>query len=80
MTKPGNRFYPVTTPSFLAPPLGQPNMPGLVIEDYRWWVDNEREILNWMVERLPRGIDHQEGMMIIFDSDEDRMLFLLRWS
>jgi hypothetical protein len=51
----------------------------LIIVDYIWWIDNEREILNWMAERLPRGIDHQEGMMLNFDNDYDRINFLMRW-
>lgn len=52
----------------------------LVIEDYMWWTANEREILNWMANNLPNGIDHQQGMIITFDTDQDRMMFLLRWS
>jgi hypothetical protein len=52
----------------------------LMIEDYEWWTNNEREILNWMVEHLPRGIEHQQGMTINFDSDRERMMFLLRWA
>ena len=52
----------------------------LLIEDYMWWTENEREILNWMAANLPRGIDHQQGMTITFDSDKDRMMFLLRWA
>ena len=51
----------------------------LMISDYIYWLDNEREILNWMVDRLPRGIDHQEGMTIAFDNEQDRLMFLLRW-
>jgi hypothetical protein len=53
---------------------------GLMIQDYMWWTDNEREILNWMAENLPNGIDHQEGMTITFDTDKQRMMFLLRWA
>jgi hypothetical protein len=52
----------------------------LMIVDYMWWTDNEREILNWMEENLPDGIDHQQGMIIRFDSDQQRMMFLLRWA
>lgn len=51
----------------------------LVIIDVHWWVDNEREVLNWMAEILPRGIDHQEGMVLKFDNDFDRINFLMRW-
>ena len=53
--------------------------PGLMIEDFIWWMDNEREILNWMVDRLPRGIEHQEGMSLVFDNEQDRIMFLLKW-
>lgn len=52
----------------------------LMIVDYMWWTDNEREILNWMNDNLPRGIDHQQGMVLTFDTDKQRMMFLLRWS
>ena len=53
---------------------------GLMIEDYTWWTNNEREILNWMAEHLPRGIEHQQGMTVEFDTDQERMMFLLRWA
>lgn len=53
---------------------------GLMIEDYVWYMDNERDILNWMVDNMPQGIDHQQGMFIYFPSDRDRIGFLLRWS
>jgi hypothetical protein len=52
---------------------------GCMIADYMWWHDNEREILNWMAEHLPRGIEHQQGMTIQFDSEQDALLFMLRW-
>lgn len=71
MTKPGKHFHPVFTPH---------GKPGLIIEDFVWWIDNEREILNWMVDNLSRGIEHQEGMTITFDNDYDRIAFLLRWT
>ena len=51
----------------------------LFISDYIWWGNNEREILNWMAEHLPRGIEHQQGMVITFDNDQDRLMFMLRW-
>lgn len=52
---------------------------GLMIADYVWWMDNEREILNWMVDNLPKGIEHQQGMMIYLPTENDRIIFLLRW-
>jgi hypothetical protein len=53
---------------------------GLMIQDYMWWTVNEREILNWMNDNLPRGIDHQQGMTLTFDSEQQRVMFLLRWA
>lgn len=50
-----------------------------MIEDYAWWMDNERDILNWMVDNMPQGIDHQQGMFLYFPTDRDRIGFLLRW-
>lgn len=70
MNKPAKRFQLVTSMYNYS----------LMIEDYMWWTDNEREILNWMNDNLPRGIDHQQGMVLTFDTDEQRMMFLLRWS
>jgi len=52
----------------------------IMIYDYTWWYNNEREILNWMAEHLPRGIEHQQGMTVEFDSEQDRTMFLLRWT
>lgn len=52
----------------------------LMIVDYMWWTENEREILNWMEDNLPNGIDHQQGMVLTFDSEKQRMMFLLKWS
>jgi len=51
----------------------------LMIIDVMWWIANEREILNWMTEILPQGIDHLEGMVLKFDNDYDRVNFLMRW-
>lgn len=51
----------------------------LLIADWAWWEQNEREILNWMTETLPRGIEHQQGMVIQFDNDFDCINFLMRW-
>lgn len=51
----------------------------LLIADYMWWTANESAILNWMDANLPRGRDHQTGMIVSFDSDQDLLLFMLRW-
>lgn len=51
----------------------------LVIEDYAWWHDNHYDVTDWMREHLPRGEEHQKGMMLSFDTEEQRTWFLLRW-
>ena len=51
----------------------------LVIEDYSWWHDNHYDITDWMIANLPRGEEHQQGMMLTFDTEEQRTWFLLRW-
>ena len=51
----------------------------IVISDYRWWVDNEKEIYTWMKVNLPRGIAHHQGMVVILDDEQDASNFLLRW-
>ena len=70
MNKPSSRFVPYDLH----------HKHGLMIQDYMWWHANEREILNWMEANLPNGIEHQQGMTVTFDTDQERMLFLLRWS
>ena len=51
----------------------------LMIADYMWWTANETEILDWMDTNLPRGRDHQTGMIVSFDSEQDLLMFTLRW-
>ena len=70
MNKPSSRFVPYDLH----------HKHGLMIQDYMWWHANEREILNWMEANLPNGIEHQQGMTVTFDTDQERMMFLLRWS
>lgn len=67
-----NRFIPARSPidgDYL-----------LIIEDYAWWHVNHYDITDWMLEHLPRGEDHQSGMVLHFDNEEQRTWFMLRWS
>lgn len=48
----------------------------LIIEDYVHWVNNQQAIEKWMGQ-YP-GI-RQEGMVLHFEHDADRTMFLLRW-
>jgi hypothetical protein len=50
----------------------------LIIEDYAWWVQNQTAL-----EESIRSFDgrvKQQGMIINFDSVEDRTMFMLRWA
>ena len=50
----------------------------LIIEDYAWWVQNQAELEASI--RSFEGRVRQQGMVINFDSVEDRTMFMLRWS
>lgn len=52
----------------------------LIIEDYAWWHVNHYDVTDWMREHLPHGEDHQAGMIITFDNEEQRTWFMLKWS
>lgn len=52
----------------------------LIIEDFAWWAQNDKDITEWMDANLPRGRNHQQGMVINFDNNEQRAWFLLRWA
>lgn len=49
----------------------------LIIEDYVFWVQNQTAIVEWTTQ-YGSGI-RQEGMVLHFDHDADRTMFLLRW-
>ena len=49
----------------------------LIIEDYVHWVQNQTAIEAW-IEQHGSGI-RQQGMVLHFDHDADRTMFLLRW-
>jgi len=67
-----NRFIPARSPldgDYL-----------LIIEDYAWWHVNHYDVTDWMLAHLPRGEEHQAGMVLTFDSEEQRTWFLLKWA
>lgn len=49
-----------------------------VISNYRFYVDNEDEIEQWLKENCNQVT--REGMVIHFPQAEDRTLFALRWA
>ena len=50
----------------------------LIIEDYAWWVQNQTALEESI--RSFEGRVRQQGMIINFDSVEDRTMFMLRWA
>lgn len=52
----------------------------IIICDYRWWADNESELYTWMDECLPKGRNHQQGMVVVIENESDASNFLLRWN
>jgi len=50
----------------------------LIIEDYAWWVQNQ-DALEASIQSF-EGRVRQQGMVINFDSVEDRTMFMLRWA
>ena len=66
----GGKFIPAKSP------MGGALM--LIIEDYVHWTQNQTAIEEWMRE-YGSGI-RQEGMVLHFDHDADRTMFMLRWS
>ena len=80
LTFPSGTIHMTKKNRFLIPPHMMHHKYYLVIEDYAWWHDNHYDITDWMCENLPRGEEHQQGMMLTFDTEEQRAWFLLRWS
>ena len=51
----------------------------IMIKDFAWWIQNEREIYTWMEANLPNGRMHHEGMIISLPVEEQVTAFLLKW-
>ncbi len=50
----------------------------LLITDPIYWLDNEQDIIDWFAES---NIQYSmAGMILEFTTQEDKMMFLLRWS
>ena len=52
----------------------------IIIADYRWWANNEKEIYQWMKISLPQGTRHHQGMVVTLEHEQDVSNFLLRWT
>ena len=51
--------------------------PMLIIHDWKYYIKNEQDINAWLNKCTPGW--YLEGMVLTFDSDRDRVMFLLRW-
>jgi hypothetical protein len=49
----------------------------LVIADYKYYIDNEAAMVDWCEQCSVYY--KRTGMVLEFNSQEDRMMFLLRW-
>jgi hypothetical protein len=49
----------------------------LIIEDYVFWHTNEKELDKYIADS--NGAVVQKGMVLHFNTEEDRVMFLLRW-
>jgi hypothetical protein len=52
-------------------------MPMLLIIDPKYYTDNKRAMVDWA--RQTNVQYKQTGMILEFDSKEDKMMFMLRW-
>ena len=50
----------------------------MIIIDYDYWIDNEQGITEWCKESDIRYT--REGMALTFKSEEEKLLFTLRWA
>jgi len=65
-------FLPVTVD--LAEPLI-----GLLIADYSYWMQQQWNIKDWYEQTFEHSINLR-GMIIRFQTESDRTLFLLKWA
>jgi hypothetical protein len=52
----------------------------LLVIDWDWWAKHENEVYEWMDERLPGGRAQCQGTVIQFNNEQDRLVFLMKWS
>lgn len=52
--------------------------PFVIIVDYKFYLDNEKEIADWANRCTPGWVI--TGMVLEFKNEQDRMAFMLVWS
>ena len=63
---------------FVEAKLGKMDMPMVLITDYEYYTVNEAAMVDWAGQSNVQY--KQTGMILEFDSTEDKMMFMLRWS
>lgn len=63
---------------FLEAKLGHMDMAMLLVTDYQYYTANEADIIDWCQQS--NVYCKQTGMVLEFGSQEEKMMFLLRWS
>ena len=63
---------------FVDAKVSQFGNPMLLITDFIFWYQNEEQIFDWCTDsRIQCTLT---GMILEFESQEDKMMFMLRWS
>ena len=70
---------PVKTLSNLVGEHFIPYENSVIIGCVDYWLENEKEIYNWLDKCVEGGRNSHNGMTVTFKSEEDLTLFLLRW-
>jgi len=50
-----------------------------IIADYRFWMNNQVELENWLIDNTKDGVGTQEGMTLNFCNEQEELMFKLRW-
>jgi hypothetical protein len=51
----------------------------VLVANPKFYVEHEQEIIAWAEASLENGLQDISSMIIPFNSEEDQLLFLLRW-
>ena len=63
---------------FVDAKVSQFGAPMLLITDFIFWYENEESIFDWCTESRVQCT--LTGMVLEFESQQDKMMFMLRWS
>ena len=51
----------------------------MVIADVHYYMENEQEIAEWLLENTERGLNTKEGVVLNFANKEEALWFKMRW-